>query len=141
MYTTTNRRGGVAKIHRLQREVEVWKQNAQSALPGVARIKHTIQTNLDSTDNNDPGILLARDIDFSALWLFMLGEIVVMLIHRPALTFESHEPRFANSLQSCVEAATNLILAFEAAQDGYFFHALMANGISFHLPGWVNASV
>ncbi|PLB53492.1 hypothetical protein P170DRAFT_473353 [Aspergillus steynii IBT 23096] len=144
MYTTTNRRGGVAKIHRLQREIEVWKQNVQSDLPGVALVKQRIQTKLDNINNNNSAILPAQHPDFSSLWLFMLGELAVMLIHRPALTFGPREPQFVDSLQSCVEAATHLISAFDIAREEYLitrlwplgYHLIFQSGLTLLYDRW-----
>ncbi|KAK1148787.1 hypothetical protein N8T08_008672 [Aspergillus melleus] len=131
MYTTTNRRGGVAKIHRLQREIEVWKQNVQSALPGLALIQQEIHAKRDNIHNRSTVILPSQHLDFSSLWLYMLGELSVMLIHRPALTFGPQEPQFVDSLQSCVESATNLVLAFEYAQSDYPITRLWPLGYHF----------
>ncbi|KAI9036921.1 fungal specific transcription factor domain-containing protein [Aspergillus affinis] len=145
MYTTTNRRGGVAKVHRLQREIEVWKQNVQSALPGLALIQQEIDTKRDNIHNsNNSAILPSQYLDFSSLWLFMLGELTVILIHRPALTFGPQEPQFVDSLQSCVESATNLILAFEYAQSEYpitrlwplGYHIIFQSGLTLLYDRW-----
>ncbi|KAH8424385.1 Zn(II)2Cys6 transcription factor [Aspergillus melleus] len=131
MYTTTNRRGGVAKIHRLQREIEVWKQNVQSALPGLALIQQEVHAKRDNIHNSSTAILSSQQLDFSSLWLYILGELTVMLIHRPALTFGPQEPQFVDSLQSCVESATNLVLAFEYAQSEYLITRLWPLGYHF----------
>lgn len=132
MYTTTNRRGGVKKIRRLQREIEVWQQNVQSALPGIAIVKQKVYTKLQNIKSNSHSTALpAQNADFSSWWLFMLGELAVMLIHRPALTFGPHEPQFVESLQSCVEAATHLILSFDFVQNEYLITRLWPLGYHF----------
>ena len=144
MYTTTDRRGGVAKIHRLQREIELWKQNVQSALPGLALIQQEIDTKCHKIHNSNSNAILPSKHDFSSLWLFMLGELTVMLIHRPALTFGPKEPQFVESLQSCVESARNLILAFENAQSEYpitrlwplGYHIIFQSGLTLLYDRW-----
>ncbi|KAE8153959.1 fungal-specific transcription factor domain-containing protein [Aspergillus avenaceus] len=130
MYTTTNRRGGVEKIHHLQRELEVWKQTVQSSLSSVALTAHYIQCRLRNINENSPYETL-KCPDIIWLWLFILGEIASILIHRPALTFDPKEKQFVDSSQACTEAATRLILAFELSQEQYDWLAIWPSG--YHL--------
>ncbi|KAE8360070.1 hypothetical protein BDV27DRAFT_162012 [Aspergillus caelatus] len=128
MYTTTNRRGGVAKIYRLQRELDVWKQNVQSSLPNIARTGELIQTRLHNINKPTTAYNSVEFPDSISLWLFILGELATMLIHRPALTFGQQEPQFADSLRACREATTQLILAFELASDVSFVPHIWPSG-------------
>ncbi|GAB1197726.1 hypothetical protein APSETT444_007029 [Aspergillus pseudonomiae] len=145
MYTTTNRRGGVAKIFRLQRELDLWKQNVQSSLPNVARTGELIQTRLHNRNNNNTAYNPVEHPDIISLWLFILGELATMLIHRPALTFGQQEPQFADSLRSCKEATTHLILAFELASEVSFtphiwpsgHHLVLQSGLMLLYDRWV----
>ncbi|KAE8402102.1 hypothetical protein BDV37DRAFT_165721 [Aspergillus pseudonomiae] len=145
MYTTTNRRGGVAKIFRLQRELDLWKQNVQSSLPNVARTGELIQTRLHNRNNNNTAYNPVERPDIISLWLFILGELATMLIHRPALTFGQQEPQLADSLRSCKEATTHLILAFELASEVSFtphiwpsgHHLVLQSGLMLLYDRWV----
>ncbi|KAE8312831.1 hypothetical protein BDV41DRAFT_588516 [Aspergillus transmontanensis] len=128
MYTTTNRRGGVAKIHRLHRELDVWKQDVQSSLPNIARTKELIQTRLHNINNTTTAYNSVGHPDFISVWLFILGELATMLIHRPALTFSQQEPQFADSLRACREATTHLILAFELTSDASIVPRIWPSG-------------
>ncbi|KAB8205731.1 hypothetical protein BDV34DRAFT_96620 [Aspergillus parasiticus] len=128
MYTTTNRRGGVAKIHRLHRELDVWKQDVQSSLPNIARTRELIQTRLHNINNTTTAYNSVGHPDFISVWLFILGELATMLIHRPALTFSQQEPQFADSLRACREATTHLILAFELTSDASIVPRIWPSG-------------
>ncbi|OGM41092.1 hypothetical protein ABOM_010421 [Aspergillus bombycis] len=149
MYTTTNRRGGVAKIFRLQRELDLWKQNAQSSLPNIARTGEFIQTKMHNINNNTTAYNAVEHPDIISLWLFILGELATMLIHRPALTFGQQEPQFADSLRSCREATTRLILAFELASEASFapciwpsgHHLVFQSGLMLLYDRWVQSPV
>ncbi|KAE8341740.1 hypothetical protein BDV24DRAFT_174180 [Aspergillus arachidicola] len=87
-----------------------------------------IQTRLHNINNTTTAYNSVGHPDFISVWLFILGELATMLIHRPALTFGQQEPQFADSLCACKEATTHLILAFELASDASIVPRIWPSG-------------
>ncbi|KAJ0413750.1 fungal-specific transcription factor domain-containing protein [Aspergillus carlsbadensis] len=95
LYTTTQRRQGVAKIERLDRDIRAWSQNLgleEEALEPATQPYATA---------NGRGALLA--------YLRLLSRFGIILVHRPGLTFDDSTSEFADCLGACVRASTELI--------------------------------
>ena len=133
MYTTTERRGAVGKIQRLQHELEVWKQNLQSSS----------SVGLEGMGEKGP----EATVDYISLWLYLMEEFTSVLIHRPALTFGPQEPQFKESLSVCVQAACHIIASFEHGQDQHLlprmwpsgYHLVFQSAMMILYSGWVGS--
>jgi hypothetical protein len=109
LYKTSDRRNGPEKIARLEDKLRIWKQNlprtpldeslASLRVPGEAQT-------LSSLDLP----VLSDSETFMSLWLRLIGELAMVLIHRPALTFDIQEPQFQKSLKACTDSSARIIL-------------------------------
>ncbi|CAH0002547.1 unnamed protein product, partial [Clonostachys byssicola] len=101
LYSTTRRRGGVAKITRLQAELDAWEHSlpsesdAEMADPGTGDPKN---------DTQAPAIS-----SFCLAFLRATLCVATAHVHRPALAFTTVNPQFQLSLKACTRAASNLI--------------------------------
>ncbi|CAH0045297.1 unnamed protein product [Clonostachys solani] len=101
LYSTTRRRGGVAKITRLQAELDAWEHSlpsesdAEMAEPGTGDAKNDTQALAISS--------------FCLAFLRATLCVATAHIHRPALAFTTVNPQFQLSLKACTRAASNLI--------------------------------
>ncbi|KAL2842560.1 fungal-specific transcription factor domain-containing protein [Aspergillus pseudoustus] len=96
LYTTTQRRHGVAKIERLDRDIRVWNQNL--GLDEEA---------LDTDSSHSPAT--GNGCGSMILWLRLLSRFCIILIHRPGLTFDDSTKEFASCLAACIRASTEII--------------------------------
>ncbi|KAH6696999.1 fungal-specific transcription factor domain-containing protein, partial [Plectosphaerella plurivora] len=103
LYTTTKRRGGVAKITRLQAELDMWARS----LPGAA------------TNTKTEPQFLQPEASFEAMFLKVVLCVATIQIHRPALSFTSPDPQSTKSLHACTRASAELI-------------GLLASGLAVH---------
>ncbi|KAM5345262.1 hypothetical protein ACJ41O_011124 [Fusarium nematophilum] len=85
LYTTTRRRGGVAKIAHLQAELDMWERAVLEPETGTASMS------LEST------------------FLRVSHCVATIHIHRPALSFTTADPQFVLSLKACSNASATLI--------------------------------
>ncbi|GLA70797.1 hypothetical protein AtubIFM55763_000971 [Aspergillus tubingensis] len=119
LYTTTKRRNGVAKITALDHELSVWRHSVVQ-----------FQGN-EMKDHNDglPDTLHMNSADqsFETLFLHFLGNVAVVLIHQPALTFDPKDPQFMKSLSRCVRAALNILGMLGSSHDDRRLHCLFPN--------------
>ncbi|KAI8297785.1 Trans-aconitate decarboxylase 1 [Colletotrichum sp. SAR11_59] len=100
LYTTTRRRGGVAKITQLQAELTMWER----MLP---------TEKLTDTDDDGGDLLPAVNIDtFEVAFLRAAFCNATVHIHRPALAFTTSDPQFSVSLITCGRASAELIRLF-----------------------------
>ncbi|GKZ38336.1 hypothetical protein AbraIFM66950_010467 [Aspergillus brasiliensis] len=119
LYTTTKRRNGVAKITALDHELSVWRHS----------VVHFQGNEMKEYDDGLPDTL---DMDspgqpFETLFLHFLGNVAVILIHQPALTFDPTHPQFMKSLSRCVRAALNILGLLGSSHDDRRLHCLLPN--------------
>jgi hypothetical protein len=92
LYTTTRRRGGVQKIARLQGELDLWTRDVDSYR----------QSNAADDDRKDYPLQ-------GKVFLRYIHYIVVLHVHRPALTFDKSHPQFQDSLRRSATAAEHIL--------------------------------
>ncbi|KAJ4258986.1 hypothetical protein NW762_008074 [Fusarium torreyae] len=91
LYTTTRRRGGVAKIARLQAELSMWERVVLE--PEI-----------------DPELATpATGKSLESMFLRVAHCVATIHIHRPALSFTTADPQFVSSLKACGQASANLV--------------------------------
>ncbi|TEA22549.1 Transcriptional activator protein acu-15 [Colletotrichum sidae] len=98
LYTTTRRRGGVAKIARLQAELTTWERLLPSDKVGGA-----------DDDGGDDGPSPANPDAFELAFLRAAFCNATVHVHRPALAFTTADPQFSISLAACGRASAELI--------------------------------
>ena len=104
LYTTTQRREGEEKILNLDRELRGWYQNLSTAL--------NISPCLGNAEQAFAGTRLRRFLDSEKLmiaWLDIMANYALVLIHRPALTFDKTTSCFRESLSIAVKATSAII--------------------------------
>lgn len=121
LYTTTRRRGGVAKITRLQAELDMWTRS----LPGAAATTDSWTASVAGggasfepaaeTEFQHP----QPEASFETLFLKVVLCVATIHIHRPALSFTSPDSQSTKSLQACTRASGVLI-------------SLLASGLGVH---------
>ncbi|GKU20071.1 unnamed protein product [Fusarium langsethiae] len=91
LYTTTRRRGGIAKIRRLQAELSMWERvvfepeiDAEFTTPVASRT-------------------------FELLFLKVAHCVVTIHLHRPALSFTTAHSQYVSSLKACGQASATLV--------------------------------
>lgn len=104
LYTTSQRRGGEQKILRLDRDLRVWHQNFST----LHSSPHDI-TDVDKTLHKVRWQRCEDDVHFIVAWLDLMANFALVLIHRPALTFDSTTQRFKESLSICLKACSAII--------------------------------
>ncbi|KAL0940262.1 3-carboxy-muconate cycloisomerase [Colletotrichum truncatum] len=97
LYTTTRRRGGVAKINQLQAELTMWE-----------RMLPTDQAAGHEDDGSDLPLLPNPDL-FEVAFLRAAFCNAIVYVHRPALAFTTADPQFSISLMACGRASAELI--------------------------------
>lgn len=90
LFTTTERREGETKIHKLDRQLRVWQYE-----------------HLESMDTLNHG----ENKRSSSHRLQVLSHFCMLLIHQPGLTFEEDNPQFARSMTTSLQSALSLLLA------------------------------
>lgn len=91
LYTTTRRRGGVAKIARLQAELNMWERVVLE--PEI-----------------DPELATpAPSKSLESMFLRVAHCVATIHIHRPALSFTTADSQFVSSLKACGQASANLV--------------------------------
>ncbi|KAH7468082.1 hypothetical protein FOMA001_g14996 [Fusarium oxysporum f. sp. matthiolae] len=91
LYTTTRRRGGVAKIARLQAELNMWE-------------RVVLEPELES----EPATSVTTK-SLEATFLRVAHCVATIHIHRPALSFTTADPQFVSSLKACGQASAKLV--------------------------------
>ncbi|CVL03417.1 probable transcription activator protein acu-15 [Fusarium mangiferae] len=91
LYTTTRRRGGVAKIARLQAELNMWEQVI-------------LEPELEPEPTAS---VTTRSLE--ATFLRVAHCVATIHIHRPALSFTSADAQFVSSLKACGQASAKLV--------------------------------
>ncbi|WZH49521.1 fungal-specific transcription factor domain-containing protein [Fusarium acuminatum] len=91
LYTTTRRRGGVAKISRLQAELNMWERVVLE--PEV--------------DPEPPTPVTSKSLE--AAFLRVAHCVATIHINRPALSFTTTDPQFVLSLKACGQASAKLV--------------------------------
>lgn len=99
LYTTTRRRGGVAKIARLQAELSMWERVALE--PEI-----------------DPDLATpATSKSLESMFLRVANCVATIHIHRPALSFTTADSQFVSSLKACGQASVNLVEILSSGLD------------------------
>lgn len=89
LFTTTERRSGEAKIHRLERQLRVWRyENAHLTKPG----------------------------DYSAHSLDLTSHFAMLLIHQPGLTMDENSQQIDRSMSTSVESAVSILQVLTTAR-------------------------
>ncbi|KEF60555.1 uncharacterized protein A1O9_02116 [Exophiala aquamarina CBS 119918] len=124
LYTTTQRRGGAEKIRRLDREMRVWNHTF-NALPRIDAFEVGEDGShlLDRTSVHNAS-------ELTMLWLQLLANISMVLIHRPALTFSVQVPEFGKSLNSCVKSSTAILNILDHEWFGGWLRSICPSGPS-----------
>lgn len=97
LYTTIRRRGGVAKIARLQAELEAWKRD--NDLPSE---------NMDAVDAL-PGTSAPAETSLASIFLQVAHNVATIHVHRPALSFTTAHEQYVTSLRLCAQASAKII--------------------------------
>ena len=124
LYTTTQRRDSVAKIKELDLEVRMWNQNLQ--LQGL-----DLDIGVASTLSL-PG-KSSNKLDNTTLWLQLLTNVAMILIHRPGLSFDDSSAEFGDCLQACVASSSaNLIYIDDSQTPVWLLNmSMMTPGVIF----------
>lgn len=89
LFTTTERRNGETKIHRVERQLRVWKyENAHLTEPD----------------------------DYSAHSLELTSHFVMLLIHQPGLTMDENSEQIDRSMSTSVESAVRILQVLTTAK-------------------------
>ncbi|KAL3490717.1 fungal-specific transcription factor domain-containing protein [Aspergillus germanicus] len=107
LYTTTQRRQGVARIERLDRDIKVWSQN--------------LGLDEDDPEPDSHSHAVTGGCGALLLYLRLLSRFCIILIHRPGLTFDDSTSEFADCLDACVRASTELIRLLGLLDLGHSF--------------------
>lgn len=100
LYTTTQRRGGVAKIAHLQAELDAWARVNEGASPEIDNADVSTMTSNAS---------VSTDQSLATLYLKVSHNVATVHVHRPALAFTTAHPQYAASLKACGQASADLI--------------------------------
>jgi hypothetical protein len=123
LYTTTQRRGSIDKIARLQHELTSWRQCFNLEKHVIEVMGNGVRGPTREEDPLTPRVVRVKAGANSVLLLLLLGEVACLLIHRPALAFDTAESQFRISLRQCVTAAANLILIADRNRtESWLFH-------------------
>ena len=105
LYTTTKRRNGAIKIKDLAFDLRMWAQDLRS---------NGIYFDVGSLSETASGPV-KRDIAGSNMWLQMLGNVAMVLINRPGLSFDDTTAEFAGCLLANAQSSgANLVLLEES---------------------------
>lgn len=96
LYTTTQRRGGIAKITRLQAELDMWERSLPTVEAG----------DVPETEPCSPSW---SEDSLQAAFLRAANCVATVHIHRPALAFTTANAQFQKSLAVCCRASAGLI--------------------------------
>lgn len=91
LYTTTRRRGGVAKIVRLQAELNMWEQVV-------------LEPELEPEPTTS---VTTKSLEVT--FLRVAHCVATIHIHRPALSFTSADTQFVSSLKACGQASAKIV--------------------------------
>ncbi|CAG8103286.1 unnamed protein product [Penicillium olsonii] len=97
LYTTTQRRDGARKITELERDLRVWNQNLKAN--GI--VFDIGDNGLQHLDGN-----ACQSYDNATLWLQLMSNMIMNLIHRPGLSFDDTSPEFVMCLKACLDSGT-----------------------------------
>lgn len=113
LYTTSHRRGGTEKIARLDRDLRVWHHIFISSIKAspfeMGDVDHGV---LGITGQHSDQYAPRERIMIA--WLESLANYAMVLIHRPALTFDSKSIQFRHSLNACLRSSTAIIQLMNA---------------------------
>lgn len=106
LYTTTQRRDGARKITDLDRDLRVWNQNlkANGILFDIGIIGR--QHSSDGTNHSN---------EITTIWLQLMANITMTLIHRPGLSFDDTTPEFGNCLRACLDSGSVILSLLETS--------------------------
>lgn len=121
MYTTTQRRDSVDKITRLDQKMRTWNQTF-NALP------HVTPFEIGETLHSIAGTNGQSWKRLSTVWLQLLANLAMVLIHRPALTFPPETPEFAVSLSVCIKCSSVILRLLEDEEFGVWLRSVCPSG-------------
>lgn len=108
LYTTTKRRGGVAKISRLQAELDMWARSLPTSDPwstsGAAHSSAPLESTTAASDSS-----AVPSESFASSFLRVVLCIATIQVHRPALSFTSPDPQSTTSLHASRKASATLV--------------------------------
>lgn len=95
LYTTTRRRDGATKIAELDLELRMWNQNLKTS--GISfDIGSFSEVALGESYHGDNRI---------RLWLQLMANFAMILIHRPGLSFDDTTAEFGKCLRICLDCS------------------------------------
>lgn len=116
LYTTTKRRNGAAKIQELDLDLRMWIQSLKSdgihLEIGTPKLPEVSQKQSEQT----------------TIWLQLLANFAMILIHRPGLSFDDNTPEFANCLRACVASSSANLAILECSSIPRWLQNLSMNG-------------
>lgn len=121
MYTTTQRRDSVDKITRLDQKMRTWNQTF-NALPQFTPFE------IGETLHFIAGTSGQSWKRLSTMWLQLLANLAMVLIHRPALTFPPETPEFAASLNTCINCSNVILNLLGDEEFGVWLRSVCPSG-------------
>ncbi|KAJ5510737.1 hypothetical protein PEX2_020160 [Penicillium expansum] len=106
LYTTTQRRDGARKITDLDRGLRVWNQNLKA---------NGILFDIGNTDLQHSSGDTNHSYESTTMWLQLMANITMTLIHRPGLSFDDTTPEFGNCLRECLDSGSAILSLVEAS--------------------------
>ncbi|CAG8415297.1 unnamed protein product [Penicillium salamii] len=107
LYTTTQRRDGARKITELDRDLRVWNQNLKA---------HGIVFDIGDSGLQHSTGNTGRPYQSATLWLQLMSNMTMNLIHRPGLSFDDTSPEFGICLRACLNSGTAVLSLVESLQ-------------------------
>ncbi|KAJ5092842.1 hypothetical protein N7456_008703 [Penicillium angulare] len=100
LYTTTQRRNGAVKIHDLNLNLRMWNQNLKM---------NGIDFDIGNVSSRDTSGEPASENERTTLWLQLLANVAMVLVHRPGLSFDDTTVDFSNCVGSCLASGTAIL--------------------------------
>lgn len=105
LYTTTRRRDGATKIAELDLELRMWNQNLKTS--GISfDIGNFSELASGETCHVDNRI---------KLWLQLIANFAMILIHRPGLSFDDKTAEFRKCLSTCLDCSRVILMALSSS--------------------------
>ena len=106
LYTTTQRRDGARKIMDLDRDLRVWNQNLKA---------NGIIFDIGNTGLQHSSGGTNHSYESTTIWLQLMANITMTLIHRPGLSFDDTTPEFGNCLRACLDSSSAVLSLVETS--------------------------
>lgn len=105
LYTTSSRRGGADKIATLDRDLRVWHHGCTRACKLSLHEIGDVTKRMYNARSSPCSVSEKRMVT----WLEIMVNYTMILIHRPALTFDLETQRFRDSLNCCLRCSTAIL--------------------------------